>query len=733
MKISRLLLSFCFITQAAAQTPGNYSFVYTSAPQNVPTAKVPDAPLAGNGDIGLTFGGTPEHLKLYIGKNDFWRAYPVYPGGGIAFPGGLDIIINELKDAQYYAEQLPTKGAIHAVFTKNDLKVEVNSLVTAMHNTVITEITTNKTCKVNLDLWAPEGNTAVVKKGPNWVSRSFSGTPLLEWPTEVVLAMKVYGDQQLQPGKKLTVTVTVGKTNKPEENVEKMKAAHQQWWNQFWKRSSIRINDTMLEKYYTNSQYLFASSSREGKYAPGIWGPFITKDSSAWGGDYHLNYNYQAPYWAAFSSNYIDLTDNYDQPLLDYMEKGRWHAKDLLNMRGIYFPVGIGPRGLCTTLWPLTPDEMEARYGTRENTIDHGYKFLGQKINAVFGAANMLMRFYSTYDEKYAEKVYPYLLACADFWEDYLKFTDGRYVIENDHYGEVMPNLKNKGQWRHMLGDYNSTLSLGLVKMLFKGMINVSTYLNKDAARQAKWQHILTHLSPFPTQEIDGRVRLKSVEKSPSPFHSGAMGLARVSIHGLILPGEVCGPVTDSAFNAILLSDVSHWKDKMQEPGSWGNTFGNGIETCFPAAVRVGYDADEIIKQLKARINAQSLRNGWITAAGGGTETLSAVPLTINEMLLQSYEGRIRIFPNWNHSRDAKFNNLRAYGAFVISSSLKNGRVEYVTLQSEKGRTCEMENPWPGKAVKLTRNNKPASSTLTGRAFTFNTSKNELIQLSPLE
>ncbi|SIN74342.1 glycosyl hydrolase family 95 catalytic domain-containing protein [Chitinophaga niabensis] len=731
MKISRLLLGLCFITQAAAQTPGNYSFVYTSAPQNVPTAKVPDAPLAGNGDIGLTFGGTPDHMKLYFGKNDFWRAYPVYPGGGIAFPGGLDIRIKALSNASYYAEQIPTKGSIHAVFAKDDLKVEVNTLVTAMHNTVITEITANRTCKVELDLWAPEGNTAVVKKGPGWVSRSFSNTPLLEWPSEVTLRMKVYGDQTLQPGKKLTITVTFNKT--PEENIAEMKAAHQQWWDKFWQRSSIQINDTMLEKYYTNSQYLFAASSRPGKYAPGIWGPFITKDSSAWGGDYHLNYNYQAPYWAAFSSNYIDLTDNYDQPLLDYMEKGRWHAKDLLNIRGIYFPVGIGPGGLCTTLWPLTPDEMEARYGTRENTIDHGYKFLGQKINAVFGAANMLMRFYSTYDEQYAEKVYPYLLACADFWEDYLKFENGRYVIENDHYGEVMPNLKNKGQWRHMLGDYNSTLSLGLVKMLFKGMINVSTYLHKDAARQAKWQHILTHLSPFPTQEVDGRVRLKSVEKSPSPWHSGAMGLARVSIHGLILPGEVCGPVTDSAFNAILLSDVSHWKDKMQEPGSWGNTFGNGIETCFPAAVRVGYDADEIIKQLKARIYAQSNRNGWITAAGGGTETLSAVPLTINEMLLQSYEGRVRIFPNWNHKKDAKFNNLRAYGAFVISSSLKDGRVEYVKLQSEKGRDCEMENPWPGKAVKLTRNNKPASSTLTGRTFTFKTSKNESIELSPLE
>ncbi len=149
-----------------------------------------------------------------------------------------------------------------------------------------------------------------------------------------------------------------------------------------------------------------------------------------------------------------------------------------MNTKGIYYPVGIGPEGLVTTRWPLTPDEMEKRYATRENTIDSGYKFLGQKINAVFSVGNMLMRFYSTYDENYIRKVYPYILECANFWEDYLKFEDGRYVIYMDHFNEIMPNHRNKGIWRDRLGDFNSTLSLGLVKMLFKGIIDASTFLN---------------------------------------------------------------------------------------------------------------------------------------------------------------------------------------------------------------------------------------------------------------
>ena len=93
---------------------------------------------------------------------------------------------------------------------------------------------------------------------------------------------------------------------------------------------------------------------------------------------------------------------------------------------------------------------------------------------------------------------------------------------------------------------------------------------------------------------------------------------------------------------------------------------------------------------------------------GGGIETLAAVPLTINEMLLQSYEGIIRVFPNWNRKKDASFENLRAYGAFLVTSTLKEGLIQGVTLVSEKGRVCKIENPWKGRPVQVIRENGKA-------------------------
>jgi alpha-L-fucosidase 2 len=53
-----------------------------------------------------------------------------------------------------------------------------------------------------------------------------------------------------------------------------------------------------------------------------------------------------------------------------------------------------------------------------------------------------------------------------------------------------------------------------------------------------------------------------------------------------------------------------------------------------------------------------------------------------------------------------------------------------VKIQSEKGRPCTVQNPWPGRKVLLTRNGKAAESTGADR-FTFPTTSGEIIVLKP--
>jgi len=71
-----------------------------------------------------------------------------------------------------------------------------------------------------------------------------------------------------------------------------------------------------------------------------------------------------------------------------------------------------------------------------------------------------------------------------------------------------------------------------------------------------------------------------------------------------------------------------------------------------------------------------------------------ALPAVINECLMQSYNGTIRLFPNWSMGKDVEFNNLRAAGAFLVSASLKDGQVSEIEIYSEAGAPLKIILPW---------------------------------------
>ena len=66
----------------------------------------------------------------------------------------------------------------------------------------------------------------------------------------------------------------------------------------------------------------------------------------------------------------------------------------------------------------------------------------------------------------------------------------------------------------------------------------------------------------------------------------------------------------------------------------------------------------------------------------------------INEFLLQSVGGKIRLFPCWPANQDASFTRLRAQGGFVVSSAYQAGRVTSVTIESSAGKELCLLSPW---------------------------------------
>jgi alpha-L-fucosidase 2 len=82
----------------------------------------------------------------------------------------------------------------------------------------------------------------------------------------------------------------------------------------------------------------------------------------------------------------------------------------------------------------------------------------------------------------------------------------------------------------------------------------------------------------------------------------------------------------------------------------------------------------------------------------------------VQEMLLQSHTGVVRVFPavpdTWE---DVSFDSLRAEGAFLVSATRKDGRTVEVKVVAEKGGKLRLENPFEGGAFEASG---PGAATL---------------------
>jgi hypothetical protein len=74
------------------------------------------------------------------------------------------------------------------------------------------------------------------------------------------------------------------------------------------------------------------------------------------------------------------------------------------------------------------------------------------------------------------------------------------------------------------------------------------------------------------------------------------------------------------------------------------------------------------------------------------------LPAVINEAMMQSYNGIIRMFPNWPDDKDAAFQTLRAAGGFLVSGSIQDGVIGEISIICENDSELLIYNPWGADA-----------------------------------
>ncbi|SHM76152.1 glycosyl hydrolase family 95 catalytic domain-containing protein [Mucilaginibacter sp. OK098] len=723
IKLSCFLL-FCCIGVSAQKKisgidqPGGYKNSWTKPPSHIPNDVSIDAPLMGNGDVTMSVGYKGDCLRYYLSKNDFWRLRSQADGlSGPRMVGFVDIKIEDFSDAAFTAEQKISNGITTCLLNKNNQKIETKSWVSATDNLVFIELSAiDKAAKVSINLTAPENKYAKLKTGKAgdtyWLTRAFADS--VDIKTEVAVALKTInytGDTVvIQPGKKLIIALAIeSKFKKPEpleyvlgrikrlnkNAIETTMQQHNKWWQTYWDKSSVTVEDTVLMKAYYQGLYTMASCSRDKRFPPGIFG-WTTTDNPMWNGDYHLNYNFQAPFYGLFAANRVAQGEPHDAPLIDFIPRGEWYAKNVTNTRGILYPVGIGPLGI-----EVTRNFAVGGY-QKKGDIEQEGLFYGQRSNASYGLINMAQHWRCTYDIAYGKKIYPYALAIANFWEDYLKFENGRYVI----YGDAIHEGSGK--------DKNPVLSLGLIRNALDLIIDLSSTLKVDENRQAKWKDILSKLSDFPVQIRNGKKVFRYTEEGVDWWDGNGLGIQQ------IYPANAI--TLDS--KEELLTVARNTIDEMQR---WQDT--NTSNSFFVAGIRVGYDPSVIINELH-KYALHIYPNGFQLNNPHGIENSCTVANALNEMLCMSAGNVIRLFSVFPKNQNASFKNIRTWGAFLVSARLTNGVVSDVKIVSEKGMPCTFANPWPGKAIRIVRNGKNAEFA-RGSRFTIKTIANEVIGFKP--
>ncbi len=518
------------------------------------------------------------------------------------------------------------------------------------------------------------------------------------------------------------------------------------WWKEYWLQSYIDIDDEILQRYYYGALYGLGSTIRptpEGAEQPNLpsamYGVWQTNDSPGSGGRAYLNYNYEAPYYGLHSSNRSYIMEPYYDDVtkrLSYVQENT--AKNGYNGASIV-------RNICPvySVFDLRTDRTTVA-GTKKPT---GSGFADQKTNTMLYTQALLWDWqYNKDEERLTKYIYNTVRDAVIFYIDFVTYNekDGKYWIyksasnERDGYDY----------------DTNPTIDIGYIQSHFRsfmdiieeaselGITGIDTLKEDKENLIPKMQHILDNLVEYPTninnQETADDLESKGFEydleiimsalysNNGTQVKAGNVpwgmyiyeGNQPVPLEGLIHPAENVSLASDSNLLA-LVSDTFEYFNPLY-PYYRGGGY-NGFAKSYTMAARLGMDGDKLANHLASTIGALIRNNNTCMTSGHGIEVFGNVE-AINSMLLQNENDELRVFPAWAKSKDAKFVDLRAKGAFLVSSEYKAGSgVEYVSIHSEKGNQVSFVAPWDGgvKVVDSKGNTVSVTRTLTENTAEF--------------
>lgn len=681
------------------------------------------------------------------------------------YSGGVNVI-NPPKedDGSYYHEQDILNAEVRSQQEFNGESVTFTSWTSDSRNMLYTDITLDEDAagplELKASLTAPEGYHEEIGSegdviwltryaGSDYVSRTATAVKVLDGESRVENDSLIL---TLKPGETMKVvsyahsssglTKTAGLAAKDlstvleeavtrvdavsEADIEEEHGEHLEWWKDYWMKSYINTDDTILQRYYYGALYALGCCIRptpEGAEQPnvpsGALGVWQTNDTCASSGRGYTNYNYESPYYGIYSSNRSDLMEPYYEDASVRMSIAQ-NTVAKLGYRGAQFQRSIVP------VYPFyakaDPIEVSDTKNVSKLPTD-------QKSNVMLFTQPLIWEWeYNLNDETLEEYVYPMVKQTVEFYVDFVvKEDDGKYWIYNSANNELEDKTKC---------DINPILDIGYIQSHFASFIEMAEYLGRDEELAAQAQDVIDNLVEMPTSEnaepaksdlealgFDfGKEVYLSAYFSQNQTQVNASNCAwgmyiyegnqPVALEGVVHPAENVSLASDPEL-VQLAKDTFEYFNPMYYYYRGGAY--NGFPKSFTIAARLGLDGDYVLANLE-----KTIMNIWrenLTCNNGsphGLESSGAIE-AVNSMLLQNEEDELRVFPSWAESTSIKFVDLKAKGAFLVSSEYDadTKNIPYVKLTSEKGSTVNFVSPWENGAVITDENGNKVEAQIS--------------------
>lgn len=502
----------------------------------------------------------------------------------------------------------------------------------------------------------------------------------------LVTSFDIESDKVLLPAIKL-----VQETLNEEEN--KLIANHEKAWANSWSRSGVKLDDPAFQRWWYRVLYYARTVCKPGTAPINLMPPLAT-DNTPWHSDYHHNYNSWQAFYFLPGCNLPELADPWISYIHSMLPRFKYLAKETCGIDGVIFPISSflhePDPALCSSV-----NKRQLSFNPWGMTIG----MVGMTIQ------NLWQKQLCQPDNVYLEaKIYPTLREGAKFFLGFMK------KCSRDKNGKVLLGPSYSPEHGNP-GVCNCPYDIAYAHYTFDAFCKASKILGRDSDLAKECSKFDTLLPNYPTTIRNGKKIVVDWQNGP-----------HISIHNITVPATPVFPCNQVTwFSPEPVKEL--FKDTIQQT----RFNGNNSHVMFNIA-KARLSMPEAVENSKKWFLSRELPNGLFVWQGHQHGTymgeMNGIPGMINEFLIQSVQGKIRLFPCWPKDKDASFSNLRCENGFLVSAEQKQGKITRLEITSTVGGKLCLLSPWKtislnGKTLKQNEQGLISVMTQAGEKLTF--------------